>query len=184
MKLIPIFVLENQCLYAVKYNNDPADILTMLFDKWQDGVYLEEFFDDNLSDLTNGFYKDYSVEQAISRTSQDAQELEEQLFEIGAGEPGAKSLIKLFKPLEKISYKPDDYEKMKAYGVLEKSWIRLYAIKLPENCFIVTGGAIKLTHQMKERAHTKKELDNLKRCRDFLRSHGIIDDEGVEEISK
>lgn len=33
------------------------------------------------------------------------------------------------------------------------SWLRLYAIKLEPGCYIITGGAIKLTRTMEERQH-------------------------------
>ena len=40
-------------------------------------------------------------------------------------------------------------------------YLRLYAIRIDENCFVITGGAIKLTHLMKDRPHTQRELDKL-----------------------
>ncbi|MCU7522387.1 MAG: hypothetical protein HF312_19390 [Ignavibacteria bacterium] len=182
MKFISIFELENQSLFAVKYNGDPENIFTTLFDRWQDIEYLEEFFNKNLDDLTRGFYRNFSVEEALFRTRQDAKELEKQFLKIKNGEPDAKSVNSFFRPLVNAAYKAADLQKTKAYGVLERSWIRLYAIKVSDNCFIVTGGAIKLTHRMEERTHTQEELDKLDRCRDFLRSHGIFDYEGLKDI--
>ena len=39
------------------------------------------------------------------------------------------------------------------------SWLRIYAIKLEPGCYIITGGAIKLTRTMQEREHTLNELN-------------------------
>lgn len=55
------------------------------------------------------------------------------------------------------------------------SWLRIYAIRIEPNVYIVTGGAIKLTATMQEREHTKRELDKLNTCRDFLKQNGVFD---------
>ena len=34
------------------------------------------------------------------------------------------------------------------------SWLRLYAIKLDPNIYLITGGAMKLTPTMQERTHS------------------------------
>ena len=55
------------------------------------------------------------------------------------------------------------------------SWLRVYAIRLEKNVFVITGGAIKLTRTMQERSHTQAELDKLNQCRQFLASNGVFD---------
>ena len=55
------------------------------------------------------------------------------------------------------------------------SWLRVYAIRLEKNVFVVTGGAIKLTHTMQERAHTQEELKKINQCRQFLMDNGVFD---------
>ena len=57
------------------------------------------------------------------------------------------------------------------------SWLRIYAIRLEKNVFVVTGGAIKLTHTMQERVHTQLELDKLNLCRQYLVDNGVFDSE-------
>lgn len=54
------------------------------------------------------------------------------------------------------------------------SWLRIYAIRVEPNVYIITGGAIKLTAKMQDREHTQRELDKLNACRDFLRINGIF----------
>ena len=70
----------------------------------------------------------------------------------------------------------------KAKGDQLKSWLRIYALKIDENVYVITGGAIKLTKTMLEREHTKHELEKLERCHDYLREEGISDIEGFKEI--
>ena len=69
------------------------------------------------------------------------------------------------------------------YG--HSSWLRLYAIKLIQGNYIITGGAIKLTATMQEREHTRQELVKIDKVRRYLLEEGIIDDEGfIEYISE
>ena len=65
------------------------------------------------------------------------------------------------------------------------SWLRIYAIKLEPGCYIITGGAIKLTRTMQERAHTLAELNKMEQVRNFLLNGGAIDTEGfVDYLSE
>lgn len=59
------------------------------------------------------------------------------------------------------------------------SWLRLYAIKLENGVYLVTGGAIKLTHLMVERNHTLNELIKMEEVRNYLMENGIFDQEGI-----
>ena len=49
--------------------------------------------------------------------------------------------------------------------------------------YVVTGGAIKLTHKMEVREHTKGELQKMERCRNYLLDLGVFDVDGlIEEL--
>jgi hypothetical protein len=45
--------------------------------------------------------------------------------------------------------------------------LRLYAIKIDDNNYVITGGTIKLDNQhlMQHKMHTQKELDKIRRNR-------------------
>jgi len=97
-------------------------------------------------------------------------------------------LSKIFRPLDNNQASDMMLQKEKArlkrkYG--HSSWLRLYAIKLIQGNYIITGGAIKLTATMQEREHTRQELVKIDRVRRYLLEEGIIDDEGfIEYISE
>lgn len=96
-----------------------------------------------------------------------------------------ETLQTLFKPLNKSDeskYPIPDLQKSKAYGERYKSWLRIYAIRINENTFVVTGGAIKLTATMNDREHLKAELRKLKRVRQFLIDEQIIDKDSLEDF--
>ena len=61
------------------------------------------------------------------------------------------------------------------------SWLRIYAIKLSEGVYVITGGAIKLTLKMEEREHTRLELMKMEKVRSFLLKENIIDDDSFVE---
>ena len=97
-------------------------------------------------------------------------------------------LSKIFRPLDNNQASDVMLQKEKArlkrkYG--HSSWLRLYAIKLIQGNYIITGGAIKLTATMQEREHTRQELVKIDKVRRYLLEEGIIDDEGfIEYISE
>lgn len=90
-------------------------------------------------------------------------------------------LSKLFRPLDNNQASDTMLQKEKARLKREfghSSWLRLYAIKLTAEVYIITGGAIKLTATMQEREHTRKELAKIDKVRRYLLEEGIIDDSG------
>ena len=60
----------------------------------------------------------------------------------------------------------------KAYGTNYQSWLRIYAIRIG-NVYVITGGAIKLTHLMEERPHTQKEIEKLINVLASLKKEGF-----------
>jgi len=115
------------------------------------------------------------------QTREDAKELQKQLLSVRvSNEKNPKFLNSYFKPLDNITYKSkDELEKCKAYGIIDKSWIRLYAVRV-NNSYVITGGAIKLTKTMMDRQHTRDELKKLDECLSYLRSKGIFDEDGLK----
>ena len=69
--------------------------------------------------------------------------------------------------------------------MVNKSWLRIYAIRISANIFVVSGSAIKLTLEMRDREHTKQELEKLKKTAQYLKNEGFIDDDdyGFIEIN-
>ena len=61
--------------------------------------------------------------------------------------------------------------------------MRIYAIKLDNGIYLVTGGAIKLTHLMEERQHTLDELKRMEQVRNYLIDNGVLDVDGLYEYN-
>lgn len=187
------FVITNivkDSLYSIKYEGSD-DEFSSFFNKLQDIEFLFNFFSNNENDLKRGFFGkfNYNIENAISCTIDESEELEDLILDI-AEDNRTESYEKLdtyFKPLFKSEiekYPPPEYQKCKMYGEKKPSWIRLYGIRLEANVFIITGGAIKLTKKMQGRSHTERELRKLEDLKDYLIENGIIDKLVLEELIK
>ncbi|HAT63086.1 MAG TPA: hypothetical protein DCS66_00590 [Flavobacteriaceae bacterium] len=169
MKIIDTFVPH---LYAFKFSDELPDELERVFDEWVDPMYLFQFFEANEQDL------DITIEQAIDKVQKEAKFLRNKLIELANEEPN--KLNELFKNLNNNEYTAKLLQEQKA----RNRWLRLYAIKIDDDNYIITGGTIKLDNQhlMKDRKHTLAELNKLNRCRDFLKDEGVIDNDSFQEI--
>lgn len=172
-------VLQNGKLWAVVYDGDEQNILTKTFENWLDPGYLENFFKKNMKDLETYFHIT-NLDVAIYDTVADAASLSCLMLDI---RPEA-NLDYLFRPLENqrihemlLSREKAKGKRTSAHG----SWLRIYAIKLGQGTYLITGGAIKLTHLMADREHTLEELKRMEMVRNYLLENGIIDIDGMKE---
>lgn len=179
MKFIPIFAGLNPKLYAVLYDGEEKDAFWQLFENWQDPEFLFDFFIKHERDLHGGFYN-YTVLEAVRITKEEATEFRDLIIDIkdNGQIEDAGNINDLFTPLSESEYRFNNHRKHKAYGPEHDTWLRIYAIQL-EDCFLITGGAIKLTKRMDEREHTKEALTKLERVKNELKLQGIIDQEGL-----
>lgn len=176
MEIVPIFA---DCLYAFRFDDESSDEFERLFDLWQDTEYLEEFFNEHQKDLKSGYWGRITVEESVIETLKEARNLENEFRNIANKSDQEKEsfINSTFIPLIDNQLTFQDLNKSKA----RKKWLRIYALKVDNSVYIVTGGAIKLTETMGQRKHTSDELTKLERCRDFLHEKGIVDAEGLIE---
>lgn len=138
-------------------------------------MWLRQFFRDNWDDLTS-YFKVTDINQAIEDTIEDSNQLQCLMLDL---QPDS-NLESLFHPLENFRTSEMVLGKEKARlkrMVRHSSWLRIYAIKLSQGVYVITGGAIKLTLKMEERSHTKEELVKLEKVRRFLLNEDIINDD-------
>lgn len=157
-------------LWSIKEPDKEADELGLLFKKWNNIDYLLAFFKENIDDLRR-YFKIEKISLAIKDSLEDADALEELILEF----PFTEQLDGIFKPLSSEDATATELSREKARNWTQNkhaSWMRIYAIRLEPNVYIVTGGAIKLTPKMQDKEHTRKELDKLNACKNyFIRNH-------------
>ena len=166
----------NGHLWAVRYEGEQDNVLYNLFDHWNDVVWLRSFFKENKKDLVS-YFKIEDINQAIKDTIDDSEHLERLMMDVSL----MRNFDTLFRPLDNSRMSESVLSKEKArphYILRHVSWLRIYAIKLASDVYIITGGAIKLTATMQEREHTRRELVNMEKVRSFLLNERIIDEDG------
>ncbi len=177
MKLIRIITDEvtGEGLYAVRFLEETVDEFERLFDLWiHDSSYRYHFFQDHIQDLKSGYYRGISIEQAVRATRNEAKSLRKTLLALaleGFSDQNI-ALQTISQPLSNNEYHLFPLQKSKARCKREKRWLRIYAIRLDANCFVITGGPIKLTLSM-DRPHLHEEIQKLERTRRFRIRHGL-----------
>lgn len=173
-------ILDNNNLWAVRYEGRSDNSLRELFSQWSDPEWLVNFFNENMTDLSS-YFKITDINDAIYDTIEDNMRMQCLILDIS---PDA-NLDHLFRPLENSRANEMLLGKEKARiqnRPQHASWLRIYAIKLEPGCYIVTGGAIKLTRTMQEREHTLAELQKMESVRNYLMQENVIDMDGFVEL--
>ncbi|RYM33307.1 hypothetical protein ERX46_10205 [Brumimicrobium glaciale] len=169
MKIVTIF--EDQ-LFVFHYKDEEENEFRRLLKQWNDTTYLYQFIIQNKIDIPKGV----SIQNLISELIENANDIDDILYEISTNTK--KILEEFFKPLDNQEYRIVELSKQKG----RKNYLRLYAIRIDENCFILTGGTIKFHHLNKDRWHTQKEMDKINKCRDFLKDNSVFDADSYYEF--
>jgi hypothetical protein len=182
MEVNGIFEVVPDSLYSIQFAGEDDHEFSKIFRLWNDADYLRSFFETHYDDLL-AFWEYMSVKEAVRITNMDAARLENEILNISSSVAfgGSENLSIIFKPLSPATWRVDKIEKSKARGLRKKSWLRVYAVRLGVNHFVVTGGAIKLTRTMNEREHLYEELAKLEEVCCFLRGDQK-DDFGLFEL--
>lgn len=179
MKLKRIFVVNESSyegMHSVCFGSTKSEY-EKVFDKWNDVRYIRRFCLKNLHHLQSGFYGDISLEDAINSIRQEVSDISQSILL-------TTNFESLFKPLNdnEFSQKEHSLSKIKKG---KKSKLRIYAIKICQNTFVITGGAIKVVHKMNEHEDTIIEKQKLDKVRDWLREEGIyIEDDLIYYYDK
>ena len=127
------------------------------------------------------YFKITDISKAIYDTIDDSQRIQYLILDLS---PEA-DLDRFFRPLENSRTSEILLSKEKA-RIKEcpqhASWLRIYAIKLEPGCYIITGGAIKLTRTIQEREHTLKESNKIELVRNSPISYRAIDADGFVDF--
>ncbi len=190
MKIVPIFA---PYLYAIAYPEEyeivwneeispffdeneigNIDEFQRIFALWSNPLYLYNFFTANADYLNSRYWRDNNIplDEMPRITKNKAREFEEII------EQEKEKLDELFQPLDDRITIPLYLSQTKS----RHSWLRMYAIKIDENRYLVTGGAIKLTHEMRDHPMTENELTKIERVKNFLVEEGVFDSDSYDDM--
>lgn len=168
MEIVCIFA---ERLFAFRYPEEEDNEYDRLLNLWNDVEYVYNFLKENRED----FPKDKDIWQVADHITEDVEKLDEILINI---EKEDKTLSCFFRPLHNLETGARILSLQKG----RQSYLRIYAVKIDEDIFVITGGAIKLHHLMEEREHTKVELQKLHDAQAYLRENGVYDGVSFHEL--
>jgi hypothetical protein len=171
MKISNIFAIKAPHLWAVRYEDEELNEWRRLFKAWNNQEYLRSFFEAKSSDTktiryyNNNKWIKYTIEEAMEITQETAKHMNNDIIKYAGGND--YTLASKFKPLDNRYIKEASEMKSKRY------WLRIYAIHEVSDdtdLYVVSGGGIKLVHQMQDCIFLQKELDKLKITQTYLHS--------------
>jgi hypothetical protein len=187
MELVSIFVEEKtgEGIYAIKNHSEEQDEFERNLNLWSDTEYIINYLEVNKRYLESEYFRDDSIDSLLSKIKKETIEIEKlmvQKAQEGFNKSG-ESLQQLFKPLNNWEYQLFAHQESKAVisnHHFPKPILRMYAIRIAENTFVITGGAIKLVHQMEDHDDTSEELKKLKNAKAFLVESNLITEEDIK----
>lgn len=178
MQIVEIFP---PCLYSMKYGEDD-DEYHRIWARLTDIDDLTEFFEKHQAFLRNGFWRDRMTPEtaaavvvdeigefyaALARNAQHACE---------GRSPDLEDLFVNFGGMELYEWK---LPAVKAYGARRPFLIRLYAIRLDANCYLLIAGGIKLGPTIQDSPGLEDVLPKLRNAKTFLLREGILGQEDI-----
>lgn len=184
MEIVEIFKGH---LYSVRYDGQEDDEYTKAFDLWHDLDYLLSFFKKYAGYMNAEVWIDAGLSpddpyKSAERVISEADDLEKYIEElIGNTQKCRKpELGSLFRHLEGKYKFLTELVPQKSYGRYWPSLIRLYAIRLEENCFLVVYGGIKVGSKIQNSpVLDKKVIPAIDNVLSFLQSNGIAEQDDL-----
>jgi hypothetical protein len=162
MKIVRIFDGEDS-LFAFHYAHEEQHELDRLLELWQDTEYLRDFA------KSNGVA---DIDVFVLNILDDAEKIDDLLL-------NESDYEFYFHPLELTQHNKSLSLRK---GKVRLNKLRLYAIKIDQNCFAITGGAIKMSQKMADHPDTRRELEKLKAAQMYLRSNDVHDADSFVEL--
>lgn len=145
-----IETIVNGTLYSIKFDDKELNEFEIAFKLWKDMTYLSDYFESYINLYNSKFW--YSrgfetIEDAIAWVANDAIELRKKLVKLAINSLTGNhpDLEDYFEPLMGQYSYIHQLVPSKGYGVKFPSMLRIYAIKIETNCYLMVHGGIKLT---------------------------------------
>jgi hypothetical protein len=171
-------------LYSVKYDDEQLDEYHRMFRDWHEVGYLAEFFRLNADYLQQPFWKGYFAEpeDAAKDVIVDATALERHLNQLAENADNGETpdFESYFHPLDGKYVYEWRLIPMKGYGMGKPTFIRLYAIRLEANCFLLVYGGLKLADTIQNSPVLNKEVfKRIDQTLAYMKREGITEQEDL-----
>ncbi|MBF4515582.1 DUF479 domain-containing protein [Flavobacterium sp. ANB] len=165
MKIVDIFA---PALFSFHYDGEVDNEYDRLMDNWTDVNYLRKYA------KSNGIE---NVNQFVRERLKDAEQIQDLLEEIITNKQPLEFYFRTLFDTES-GIKTLSLQK----GKIDKNGIRIYAIKIDKDCFVITGGAIKMSQTMQGHPDSNNELMKIKDAKNYLQENSVIDEDSFYEL--
>ena len=140
-----------------------------LMDLWTDVSYLRNYA--KVNNVSN-------INQFVAGRLLDAENIQDLLEELSENN---QPLEHYFRPLynDETGFKILSLQKGR---VSNRDGLRIYAIKIDDDCFVITGGAIKMSQLMEDHPDTDNELTKIKKAQDYFKENNVFDIDSFYEF--
>lgn len=165
MRIVSIFA---DTLYAFHHSGEAHNEFDRVIELWTDVDYLKNYAKAN--NIIN-------IQEFVESRLEEVDEIEDLLEELTTQN---LPLDTYFEPLHPSEYKERILSLKK--GKIKNNRLRIYAIKIDDSSFVITGGAIKMSQTMQGHPDTINELGKLNKAKDYLTAQGIVDLDSFYEL--
>jgi hypothetical protein len=166
-------------LYALLLQDD-IDAFHDCFDKWQDTTYLHDFFYTRRDELK--FYNK-DISSLVNDVLSESDSFFNKIADVLENDEDINWDNSIFYPLHNRQGFDLPIVSAKAYGSEKRGALcRLYAIRISDGAYIVTGGLIKTSVALQDTDEGKQILKTLRELSDFLFYNNIIDTFDLDSI--
>lgn len=159
MKIVDIFAIVEGSLFAVQFEGEEFNEFEKLRRNWQNPEFVNTLF----KKITYSNYYKFSVDELKIQILERSAFFFNKLLSAAKGEESIQ-LDAIFRPLNNNEYTLADYQESK----YKKFIFRIYAVRLGENCYVISGGGIKLVKTMQENEYLSQELSKIKFLKNYL----------------
>ncbi len=175
------------CLYSIKFDEAVTDEYSRVIALWKDLDYLVDFFKENAREVDQPFWREVGLNPdtpiaSAERVAGEAIVLAARIGQLAQNAKDGKipDFEDFFHPLGgKYSY-VRELEPHKSYGTFNPSLLRLYAIKLERNVYLIVFGGIKLGSTIQNSPGLKEQVFNrIDNVITFLKANGILEGDDI-----
>ncbi|MDE6497129.1 MAG: hypothetical protein K2L21_00530 [Muribaculaceae bacterium] len=184
MEIVEIY---QDWLYSISFDEEDLNEYRRVFNEWHDLDYLVEFFTENRKLIKTDFWLNAGLnpdnpELSAARVIDEADRLETYIEQLVANcsrgiKPDFDEYFRFLGGKYKCLW---SLEPVKSYGTASPSLLRLYAIRLEANCYLIVYGGIKLGSTIQNSPILKDKVFNkIDSVLSYLRANGITDGDDI-----
>lgn len=179
--------IYKDCLYSIKFDEADTDEYSRAISLWNDLDFLVDFFRANAKEVDQPFWREVGLNSdtplaSAERVASEAIVLAAHIRDLAqnAINGDVPDFEDFFHPLGgKYSY-VRELEPHKSYGTFSPSLLRLYAIRIDRNVYLIVFGGIKLGSTIQNSPGLKEQVFNrIDNVIAYLKANGIFEADDI-----